>query len=1131
MYLTENWTAQTMRMVMIILPAYLLSCADCLSTGCTYSNSTVVRCVKRNLTAVPSWIPSNAELIDLSENPFLQLQKGSFAKFSVLKTLSLRLCNLNQPFDLPSSLLSIDFAYNSFSMENVEATFKRRLEANITSINLKGNHLKLDGNLSVFPTSVEYLWLNENILNKIEAADLESFTNLKYLNLGGNGLCNVARGAFDKLKNLSEIHLQDNRIQDFPKRIFQYNRQLQEIDIENNRLRNFPDLSGIESLSRLFLPKNQIKTVDASRFGRQEILYISLASNEIQAFNFSGLKFHLLDLSNNRISSIKEGSFGENSYISSLLLQRNDITSIKRTSFQGIHFISELHLQSNSLQKIEKGSFKGMTIDTLLLFNNSLTTMNGVLDGMKNQPRLLLLFGNPGITSMRTSDFQNMTKSSHIYISCRSITNFSSPFIMKARLICSPSKSLVIKSSTRGLQGCGFDCRFDHPYECYPCTPGTYDAHMQNKHLYCIPCPYGAFYQDEMASVDCKRCPLGQYVPPNRGPGKSPLDCLTCPKGTNTNASAGYRACHCLPGYSRKYRFGPCEKCTVDGFQCFKDYPELRVGYWMSWDKNIPCKHAFKSFIANLDTKNNSYDRNANYFNCNLPIGHRCPVENSCKGGVDATCTKGHTGVLCAVCDTGYMKQFNKCVECSSPAVSVTECIAYFLSFVILCWLMSKLDKITLVGEDNEKNERTFADLIQSSLKIIMGFYQVLVRIINAFSSIQWPSTLTHAVKVFEFVEFSVLRIPSLHCIRSDWRLNAIGEFWISLIAMAAIPSLLMTYFTVKATISYYCVSRENFRGRRKTSLKNCLQSIVLFFFATFPFISTKIFHVLPASCHKICTVKENGHCLNEISYLRNDYNVTCPTTSSGRNFKVWYGYVSLLFPIGLPFLLLYLLWRFAPKENVESRPQRHLSIQYEDSQQNEEQHYVEWGKYNAPLINDEAVSPEEKSVGAFALKMTYGNYKTSCWYWEFIEMIRKLVVVVASSFLLENVKIGLYSNILLSIVFVVLHARKWPMKNSFDNYMQLLALISVTVNLCYSVTKASSIGDTDIMDRNEDVFGLGIMLVTLNSLLVILIVGRFVKEVALKLVQRCSFGNCSWCCSLKCIVRHRVDKSERLVL
>ena len=1089
MDLIENWTGRMMKIVVAAVAVHLLSCTECLSTGCSYSNSTVVRCVNRNLTTLPTWIPSNAISIDLSENPLLKLQKDSFAKFTVLTALSIRRCSLNQPLELPNSLSSIDLGYNSFSMENVAATFKSRPESYITSINLEENQLKLAGNLSVFPNSVEYLQLDGNILNKIETADFETLTNLTYISLGGNGIRNVASGAFDKLKQLTEIHLHDNKIRDLPKGIFQHNQQLHEIDLENNRLTNIPDLSGAKNLSRLFLPRNDIKTAVGRRFGLPSIFYISLALNEITAFNFSGLKYFKLDLSNNRISRIEEGSLGENSYISALLLHRNDIKSIKRTSFQGIHFIYELHLQCNTLEMIEKGSFQNMTIKRLFLFNNSLTTMNGVMDGMKIQPELLMLCGNPYITFLRPPDYQNMTTSSKIYISCRS------------------SNGLVIESSTTALQGSGFDCSRGIVSKCYPCTAGTFDGYLHNKNLHCTLCPYGAFYQDEIASTDCKQCPLGQYVPPKNGPGKSPLDCVTCPKGTNTDASAGYRACRCLRGYSRKDRFGACEKCTLEGFQCQKDYPELRTGYWMSWDKRIQCKLSFKSFMANLDTMNDSYDRISNNFKCNLPIAHKCPMHNSCKGGVDATCNKGYTGVLCAVCGSGYMKQFNKCVKCSSPAVSLAECIAYFLFFVILCWLMSKLDGINLVVKDNGRNERTFADLIQSSLKIIMGFYQVLVRIINAFSSIQWPSTLTHAVKVFEFVELSVLRIPSLHCIRSEWRLNAIGEFWISLIAMAAIPSLLVIYFAVKVAISYCCLSRETFRRRWRTSLKNCLQSIVLFFFATYPFISTKIFHVLPAGCHTFCNVKENGHCLNKISYLRNDYNVKCPSTNSGGSFNVWYGYVSLLLPIGLPLLLLCLLWRFAPKKKMDSPPHRDLSIQCDESHHNEEQYYVEWEGYNAPLINSEAVNAEEKSVVACALKMTYGNYKTSCWYWEFIEMIRKLVMVVASSFLLENVKIGLYSNILLSVVFVVLHARAWPMKDSFDNYMQLLALVSVTLNLCYSVTRTSSIGDADVINSEKDVFGLGIMLLSLNSLLVILIACRFVKEVVLKVAQRCGSG------------------------
>ena len=1104
--------------VIIIVAAYLQSCANDVSTECSFSHSTGVTCQGENLTTLPNWIPSNVTDIDLSENPFLKLQEDSFVRFAGLQSLKLSFCKLNLPLQLPNNLRSIDLEGNLFSMENVATMFKRmQIHHRIRFINLGANALRLDEYLPIFPKSVKQLYLNFNILSKIEAGDFKGYSDLKILDLGGTGLHIIAAGAFDHLKKLKEIKLYDNKLADLPKRLFQYSPKISNINLEMNYLSNIPDLSGIKNLVLLDLSLNRIETLNGSNFGVRKIHTIKLASNKIQSFNLSGLAYNILDISNNRISSIEKGSLGENSNIDALLLHRNNITSLTRACFQGIHSIGTLHLQSNKLQCIEKGTFHSMSIVNLFLFNNSLTTMDGVLEEMERQPLMLLLFGNQQISFMRASDYENMTTGSQIYIGCHSIKTFSAPFIIKAELICSPSKELIIWSFTTGLEGNGFVCGGLWNIDCYPCRPGEYDAAINNKGQHCVPCPYGAFYQDEMASSNCKMCPLGQYVPPHKGPGKSPLDCLTCPKGTNTNASAGYRACSCLPGYSRKYRFGACEKCAREGFMCRKDYPELKQGYWMSWNNVKTCRDSFISFMSNLDTKDDTYDRKANYFNCSLPIAHKCPIAKSCKGGVDTMCSKGYTGALCAVCDSRYMKEFNKCVKCPSPIVSVVECIAYFLSFVILCWLMSKLRNITLAGKENEKNGRTFADLIQSSLKILMGFYQVLVRIINAFSRIQWPSTFTHAVKVFEFVELSVLKIPSLHCIRSNWRLNAIGEFWISLIAMVAIPSLALIYFVLKAAISYYCSSRENFGRKQMISLKNCLQSIVLFFLATYPFISTKIFHVLPGSCHTICTVKENGHCLNKVSYLRNDYSVECPHATGDRSFNVIYAYVSLLLPIGLPCLLLYLLWRFAPKPNAESQSQTNLDSQCEDSQENEEQCYVEWEGYNASITNCEAGNHEENSVAAFALKMTYGNYKASCWYWEFMEMIRKLLMVIASSFLLQNVKIDLYSNILLSIVFVVLHAKKWPMKDSFDNYMQLLALVSVTINLCYSVTKASNIGDEDIIDNENDVFGLGLMLVCLNSLVVILIVGRFIKEVAVKLIQMHCIGCCRVCCCFKC--------------
>ena len=1134
MGLTLLWTTHVLRILMVIFAAHFIPWAKGIS-GCQPSHSITVKCVKKDLTVIPSWIPLNVVSLDLSGNPLRKMREDFFTRFTNLKVLRLGYCGINQRLELPRSLTAIELEYNSISMDNVAAMFRRKSESQIERININGNNLMLDGNISIFPRSVKRLYLNGNILSKIESNDFEGLANLTHLDISNTGLRRIAKGAFKHLKQLTYIRLNDNNITELPKKIFELNPEIHTIDIGNNKLKILPDLRGIRQLTRLRLIKNKIKMVEGHTIGVRSIFHIDLESNEIEYFNLTGVKYHILDLTNNRISHINKGSLGDNPQIHALLLQRNNLKSLNRTCFQGVQRINDLHLQLNRLEWIEKGIFHGMKIHRLLLFKNKLIHMNGVLEGMSRLPKLLLLFGNPNITFLRATDYQNMTADSEIYISCRSFRTFSSPLILKAKLICSPTSGLVISAQRRWLEGGGFTCNGrSSPYKCSPCEPGSYDAATAHVGFHrCIPCPFGAFYQDEMASIQCKNCSLGQYVPPGKHAGKSPLDCITCPKGTNTNSSAGYRACHCLPGYSRRYRFGACEKCSLDGFDCQKkDYPILKKGYWMSWDNSDGCKHSFKSFMSNLDTEDDSYNRDTNNFKCILPIAHKCPINYSCDGGVEATCNKGYVGVLCAVCARGYMKQFNKCVACSSPVVSLTECMAYFLSFVILCWLMSKLDKVTLAREDDEKTERTFADLIQSSLKIVMGFYQVLVRIINAFKGIEWPNALTHAVKLFEFVELSVLKIPSLHCIRSDWRLNAIGEFWISLIAMVTIPSLLLIYFALKAVMSYCCVSKETCEKKWRISLKHCLQSIVLFFFATYPFISTNIFHVLPAGCHTFCTVKENGHCLNKMSYLRNDYSVKCPSRSGDPNFNLDYAYVSLLLPVGLPVLLLYLLWKFAPKDGNEIPTQRSMSSYCEDLEENENQYYVDWEGYNAPLINSNNVNPETNSVAAFALKMTYGNYKTSCWYWEFIEMVRKLVMVAASSFLLENLKIGLYSNILLSIFFVVLHARKWPMKDSFDNYMQLLALVSVTVNLCYSVTKASSIGDSEIMDKKEDDFGLGLMLVCLNSLLVILIVGRFLKEVALKMAQKLSGGCCSFCCTLQCcILQHRINESRDLSL
>ena len=71
------------------------------------------------------------------------------------------------------------------------------------SLSLEANGLMLDGNLSVFPKSVKYLYLKNSILKKLEVDDLKGFSHLRELDLGSNSLHSIANGAFDHLKELS----------------------------------------------------------------------------------------------------------------------------------------------------------------------------------------------------------------------------------------------------------------------------------------------------------------------------------------------------------------------------------------------------------------------------------------------------------------------------------------------------------------------------------------------------------------------------------------------------------------------------------------------------------------------------------------------------------------------------------------------------------------------------------------------------------------------------------------------------------------------------------------------------------------------------------------------------------------
>ena len=99
-----------------------------------------------------------------------------------------------------------------------------------------------------------------------------------------------------------------------------------------------------------------------------------------------------------------------------------------------------------------------------------------------------------------------------------------------------------------------------------------------------------------------------------------------------------------------------------------------------------------KEFMQNLEIKNDRCDKKTMNLICNMPMPHKCPIPGSCLGGVDANCSAGYTGVLCAVCEKGYSRQFNRCIKCPGPGIAVFQFMGYGAIFIALCFLISWAD-------------------------------------------------------------------------------------------------------------------------------------------------------------------------------------------------------------------------------------------------------------------------------------------------------------------------------------------------------------------------------------------------------------------------------------------------------
>lgn len=124
-----------------------------------------------------------------------------------------------------------------------------------------------------------------------------------------------------------------------------------------------------------------------------------------------------------------------------------------------------------------------------------------------------------------------------------------------------------------------------------------------------------------------------------------------------------------------------------------------------------------------------------------------CPRQSSCLGGLNASCVKGNTGPLCAVCDIDkrYFQLNGQCYPCLSRAgaavlsiLIVAVCAALIAGFIRS---NSKNVPIGLPPGDNALPAGPpVAVHAMTLIKITISYTQVLALIPEVYTGVEWPT-------------------------------------------------------------------------------------------------------------------------------------------------------------------------------------------------------------------------------------------------------------------------------------------------------------------------------------------------------------------------------------------------------
>ena len=526
--------------------------------------------------------------------------------------------------------------------------------------------------------------------------------------------------------------------------------------------------------------------------------------------------------------------------------------------------------------------------------------------------------------------------------------------------------------------------------------------------------------------------------------------------GTKQNSHAGYLACSCVDGFYRIDRFGQCYRCPSIGVICQNGTLLTSDGYFWRW-KLKSHKESYRRFIQNIKDLSGNYDKVYNKLSVSIPFRHRCPREQSCIGGnLDTKCEEGYQGPLCAVCKPGYYALVSQCNRCPTMAFLLVQISLVAISAIFLILLVRKARK------SSTNHERSIMNIFLARLKIIIGFYQVMSGTLSAFSYIKVSSVLKETIRYAEFLQLNILQIAPLQCYNVNWNIDSYTSLTFALALVVAVVVGGIIYHAIFYIPLTLKKSSKEAAETMSSVKQSCIQSVLLLLFVIYPETSGKIFRMLPLSCHSLCADPTEALCP---AFLNTDYSVSCNTDKYNSFVKV--AYTGLIFSIGFPAAVYFLLWKY---------------------------HYKMVLKSSGSTEKDNATNAVSSGMS-----FIYENYSRQVWFWEVIELLRKLILTSVLVLIGTESRWYIGSSAIFAGLYAVFFALYKPIPDRFEYWLQLTSLLVTFVNLMVGLMlKIPDDAVIAVADKRMDAFITSFLLVGANLLVLAEVAGMAIIKVLL---------------------------------